>query len=112
MTCIGTSKLNGLMWIPLALARISKLYCLATMALQKVGRIIDGSVIDNRMVALQFLGGMEGRDLEIVAVGEQLRPPFALFDCNEGRESVFEREDLLSRRREYRETGLGLMHRA
>ncbi len=43
MTCIGISKLNGLMWIPLALARMTKLYCLATMALQKVGKIIDGS---------------------------------------------------------------------
>lgn len=62
MTCIGISKLNGLMWIPLALARMTKLYCLATMALQKVGKIIDGNVIGNRMVALQFLGGIEGRD--------------------------------------------------
>ena len=55
MTCIGTSKLNGLMLIPLALARTAKLYCPAAMAVQKVGRSVEGSVIGNRTVALHFL---------------------------------------------------------
>ena len=54
MTCIGTSKLNGLMLIPLALARTAKLYCLAIMAVQRVGRSVEGSAIGDRAAALYY----------------------------------------------------------
>ena len=84
MTCMGTSKPKDLLLIPKTLTRIIKLYCLATIALQKVGNIVEGIVIGDRIVALNFLGGMEGREEVLYVVGGPFSPLIKLLDGNEG----------------------------
>lgn len=83
MTCIGTSKANGLMVIPRTLACMIKLYCRATIALQNVGSNEDGVEIGNRMVVFHLPCRTEVPDEEADAIGKPSRPPCKLPDRTE-----------------------------